>query len=266
MLFFSKKIIGGILQPLPLLLLIMGVAILLLWFSRWQRCGKILFSGCWLALLLLSLQPVADFWLKPLEDRYATYQGNDSFNYIIVLGGGYTYNPAWAPSSNLLNNSLPRVTEGVRLYLQHPGKKLVFSGAATADNPMSNAKVASLVAISLGVPTTDTILLETARDTEEEAIAVKELVGEQPVLLVTSANHLPRAMQIFQQQGLKPIPAAANQLAIDSPLNAWEKALPSALYLMHAERAWYETLGRAWLALKNWTKGAKKPPVSSDQP
>jgi hypothetical protein len=27
--------------------------------------------------------------------------------YIVVLGGGYTWDPDWAPSSNLINNSLP---------------------------------------------------------------------------------------------------------------------------------------------------------------
>jgi len=63
---------------------------------------------------------------------------------------------------------------------------------------------------------------------------------------VTSANHLPRALIFFQQQGLHPIPAPANQLAIDSPLNPWEKILPSSIYLGHSERVWYESMGRIW--------------------
>ncbi len=256
MLFVLKKIVGGFLLPLPLLLLLMGISLVLIWFTRWQRSGKTLMSFSWFVLVLLSLQPVADRLLKPLEQQYATYNGADEFRYIVVLGGGYTYNPTWAPSSNLLNNSLPRVTEGIRLYLKHPGSKLIFTGAAAATNPVSSAKTASLVAISLGVPEQDIIILDTPKDTEAEAFAVKKLAEQKPILLVTSANHLPRAMRIFQSQGLAPIPAPANQLAIDSPLNTWEKAFPSPIYLQHSERFWYETLGSWFLDIKGVGNGA----------
>jgi uncharacterized SAM-binding protein YcdF (DUF218 family) len=85
---------------------------------------------------------------------------------------------------------------------------------------------------------------------------VAKAIGQQPFLLVTSASHLPRAMRFFQHQGLKPIPAPANQMAVESPLNPWEKALPSPLWLMHSDRVGYETLGRIW----QWLKGASGDP------
>ncbi|WP_140919204.1 envelope biogenesis factor ElyC [Limnobaculum xujianqingii] len=250
MLFILKKIIGNLLLPLPFLLLLMAIALLLLWFSRWQKSAKTLLTVSWLGLLLLSLQPVADRLLMPIENQYATYQKNEPIDYIVVLGGGYTYNPEWAPSSNLFPNSLPRVTEGVRLYRQHPGAKMIFSGAAAISNPLPNAKVAAMVAESLGVPEQDIIILPQAKDTIEEAQAVAQIAQQKTLLLVTSANHLPRAMRIFQKEGLNPIPAPANQLATLGPLNPWEKAFPSAFYLSHSERAWYETLGNLWLTIK----------------
>lgn len=250
MLFILKKIIGNLLLPLPFLLLLMAIALLLLWFSRWQKSAKTLLTVSWLGLLLLSLQPVADRLLMPIENQYATYQKNDPIDYIVVLGGGYTYNPEWAPSSNLFPNSLPRVTEGVRLYRQHPGAKMIFTGAEAISNPLPNAKVAAMVAESLGVPQQDIIILPQAKDTIEEAQAVAQIAQQKTLLLVTSANHLPRAMRIFQKEGLNPIPAPANQLATLGPLNPWEKAFPSAFYLSHSERAWYETLGNLWLTIK----------------
>jgi len=256
MLFTVKKILGGLLLPLPLLILLMGVGLLLLWCSRWQRTGKGMVSVAWGCLLLLSLQPVADRLLSPLEARYPTYHGQQTgIAYIVVLGGGYTFNPLWAPSSNLINNSLPRVAEGIRLYRAHPGAKIVFTGAAAGNNPVSSAETASRVAQSLGVPAGDIITLDRPRDTRQEADSVKRLVGTQPFLLVTSANHLPRAMAFFTAQGLSPLPAPANQLAIDSPLNIWERVLPSPLWLEHADRAWYETLGRAWQWLTQGVAG-----------
>ncbi|WP_145558861.1 envelope biogenesis factor ElyC [Yersinia mollaretii] len=248
MLFTLKKFVGGLLMPLPFLLMVMGLALILLWFTRWQKSGKTLLTLSWLVLLLISLQPVADRLLLPLEKQYATYQGNDPVDYIVVLGGGYTFNPNWAPSANLFANSLPRVTEGVRLYRAHPDAKMVFTGGSTANN-QSSAKTAAQVAESLGVPAEDIVVLEQPKDTVEEAAAVAALVGDKPFLLVTSASHLPRAIKFFTAIGLHPIPAPANQLAITTPLHSWERIIPAAVYLGHSERVWYETLGLMWQKL-----------------
>lgn len=245
MVFMLKKAVGNLLLPLPFLLLLMAAGILLLWFSRWQKSGKILISVSWLIILLISLQPVADRLLLPVESHYSTWNGSQKVDYIVVLGGGYTYNPAWAPSSNLLNNSLPRVTEAVRQWLRNPQATMVFTGAAAGHNPKSNAWVAAQVAESLGVPDAHIHILDQPKDTEQEARAVSAVIGHHSFLLVTSANHMPRAMRFFQQAGLNPIAAPANQLAITSPLNWWERAFPSPLWMSHSERAIYETLGSA---------------------
>ncbi|MFP1748778.1 envelope biogenesis factor ElyC [Lonsdalea quercina] len=251
MLFDLKKYVGSLLQPLPLLLLLMGIALLLLWFTHRQKTGRVVLTVSWLMLTLLSLQPVADRLLLPLESSYPTWHpGQQRVGFIVVLGGGYTFNPEWAPSSNLVGNSLARVTEGIRLYHANPGAKLIFTGAAAKGNPVTSASTAARVAESLGVPAEDILQVGTARDTSEEAAGTARWVGQQPFLLVTSANHLPRAMRFFEGQGLHPIPAPANQLAITSPLNPWEKLFPSALYLSHSERAWYETLGGLWQKIR----------------
>ncbi|WP_312585808.1 envelope biogenesis factor ElyC [Atlantibacter sp.] len=256
MLFYLKKFIGGMLLPLPFLLAVIGIAILLLWFTRWQKTAKALLTAGWLALFLLSLQPVADSLLKPVESRFATWQSEPKAQYIVVLGGGYTWNPRWAPSSNLINNSLPRVTEGVRLWLANPGSTLIFTGAPAVTNPVSTAEAGARVAESLGVPRDAIVTLNTPKDTEEEAAAVAKMIGDKPFLLVTSASHLSRALIFFRHQGLNPIPAPANQMAIESALNPWERVIPSPLWLMHSDRAAYETLGRVW----QWLKGSSGEP------
>ncbi len=112
----------------------MALGILLLWFTGWQKSGKTVISVSWLLLLLLSLQPLADRLLLPLDSRYPTWNGSEKVDFIVVLGGGYTFNAAWAPSSNLLNNSLPRVAEGVRQWQRNPQSTLIFTGAAGGTN------------------------------------------------------------------------------------------------------------------------------------
>lgn len=116
------------------------------------------------------------------------------------------------------------------------------------------------MAESLGVPRSAIITLDSPKDTEEEAAAVKQAIGDVPFLLVTSASHLPRAMIFFEKQGLHPLPAPANQLAIDAPLNPWERIIPSPVWLMHSDRVGYETLGRLW----QWLKGSSGKPGRSD--
>ena len=204
MLFTLKKVFGGMLLPLPLLLLLMAVGIALLWRSRFQKTGKTVVTLSWLLLALLSLQPVADGLLKPIEKSYPTWRGGKSVEYVVVLGGGYTWNPQWAPSSNLINNSLPRLAEGIRLWRENPGAKMIFTGAAAKTNPVSTAEAGARVAESLGVPRSAIIVLDRPKDTEQEAAEVKKAIGGAPFLLVTSASHLPRAMIFFRHAGLNP--------------------------------------------------------------
>ena len=63
-------------------------------------------------------------------------------------------------------------------------------------------------------------------------------------------------MIFFEKQGLHPLPAPANQMAIDAPLNTWERVIPSPMWLMHSDLVGYETLGRLW----QWLKGSSGEP------
>jgi uncharacterized SAM-binding protein YcdF (DUF218 family) len=194
------------------LLLLIAFGIALLWFSRFQRTGKLCVSLGWLLLLLLSLQPVADSLLKPIEDKYPTWRGEKRVQYVVVLGGGYTWNPDWAPSSNLINNSLPRLTEGSACGA-NPGSKMIFTGAAAKTNPVSTAEAGARVAESLGVPRSEIIALDKPKDTEEEAAvkrrsAMRRSCWSPPLAPAAGDDFLRHA-------GLTPLPAPANQLAID---------------------------------------------------
>lgn len=97
MLFTLKKYIGGMMLPLPLLLIIIALGLALVWFSRFQKSGKTLITVGWLVLLLLSLQPVADSLLRPVENRYPTWQGHQevsiSWCWVAVTPGIRTGRP-----------------------------------------------------------------------------------------------------------------------------------------------------------------------------
>jgi uncharacterized SAM-binding protein YcdF (DUF218 family) len=76
---------------------------------------------------------------------------------------------------------------------------------------------------------------------------MKQRVGDQPFLLVTSAYHMPRAMMLFRKEGLRPIaaPGDFNDRGEDS---IW--ALGTANQLEKTEKAWHEYIGLAWTYLR----------------
>lgn len=147
--------------------------------------------------MLLSLQLVADRLLRFIESTYLTWNNLQKVDYIVVLGGGYTWNLQWALSFNLINNSLLRLNEGICLWRENLGLKLIFTGGVAKTNTVSTAEVGARVAQLLGVPREQIITLDLLKDTEEEAAAVKQAIGDAPFLLVTFALHLLRAMIFF---------------------------------------------------------------------
>ena len=82
--------------PLPLLLIIIALGLALVWFSRFQKSGKTLITFGWLVLLLLSLQPVADGLLRPIENRYPTWQETRKLITSLCWAAGIR-DPDWAP-------------------------------------------------------------------------------------------------------------------------------------------------------------------------
>ena len=70
------------------------------------------------------------------------------------------------------------------------------------------------------------------------------------LILSTSASHLPRAMNIFQKQGLSPIASPCDYTDFKEPKLTWENwyqwPLPSGKNFDYSERALYEWLGNLY--------------------
>ena len=63
------------------------------------------------------------------------------------------------------------------------------------------------VAREMGIPERDIILETKSRDTKDEAMFIKPIVGNEPFVLVTTASHIPRSMALFKKLGMDPIPS-----------------------------------------------------------
>ncbi|MCW2120292.1 YdcF family protein [Flavobacterium sp. 7A] len=132
--------------------------------------------------------------------------------YVYVLGAGASADSRLPPIMNLSSTTLTRLVEGIRIYNRLPHVILVTS-AAMKGRRISQAELSKEAAVSLGVKKQNILMLETPTSTLEEAMAFKHRFGtKKNIILVTSALHMPRAVEIFSDQGIKVIPAPTDYL------------------------------------------------------
>ena len=154
-------------------------------------------------LFVISTTPVPVYLTAKRERRYhqLTQQSYTSLRasqpqHIMVLGAGHSNAPNFTVQNRLSEPALKRLLEGIRLKQQIPTAKLVCSGYSSSGR-QSQAEAFAALAIELGVSP------RFGKDT--------------PLILVTSALHMPRAMFWFRHYGLDPIPAPTNYLVMPDP-------------------------------------------------
>jgi uncharacterized SAM-binding protein YcdF (DUF218 family) len=94
------------------------------------------------------------------------------------------------------------------------------------------------------------ILESLSKDTKDEARLIKNIVGNDRFVLVTSASHMPRSMALFKKLGMQPIPAPTDYWVKERQGISPAMFFPSSNGLRKAERAFYEYLGLAWANLR----------------
>lgn len=255
--FLLQKIVAMLLFPLNLCLQLIAAGLLLLWLGKRQKLGKTLVSTGFILLVLFSSNFFCNFSLGLLEDRYrpllvepindkelASYAG---VHWIVVLGGGHTGDMSLPATTRLSERSLSRVVEAIRLHRLLPHTKLVFSGGVVFE-PLPEADSMIDAALALGIDKASIVREGASRDTKDQALFIRQLVGTDRFLLVTSAAHMPRAAAMFRKLGVDFIPASCDQRIKES---AWA---PTSFYpnngaLNRSENAVYEFLGFILAAL-----------------
>ncbi len=247
--FILKKLISMWLMPLPFCCLVILFGLTL---SFWKvAMGRIIaFSGV-LLLMLFSWQPFATSVLYPLEHEYPSFDIAQPVDAIVVLGNCHSVSDAIPPMAQLCGTGLYRLMEGYRIWQANPGAELLLSGYAGGQS-RPYAEVAGEIALNLGIPENKIRLFPTAQDTQEEAELTAPFLQGKHFALVTSASHMQRSMNWFQQQSIEghalaPIAAPAH---FGAPKESSDWKIETKA-LLKTERTWYELLGRAWAAIKS---------------
>lgn len=227
--FLVKKVISAMIMPLSFGLIVGFIGLIFLYKDRYKS-AKIFISLSLLWITTISYVPFSNFVIKPLETTYQKLETIPANLHYILLLGGDMENRAW---------------EVVRLYNKIKNAKIITSGYAGREKTPEAIKTATILA-SIGIPKEDIIIHSKPKDTKEEAIAVKSLLGDQDFILVTSAYHMPRAMALFQKEGLHPIAAPT-----DFKIKKSDKiiSVPSGHNLEKTEIALHEYIGILWSTL-----------------
>ncbi|MCA9423119.1 MAG: YdcF family protein, partial [Nitrospira sp.] len=249
-------------SPLSLCIELMACGLLVLCFSRRPYIGKALVSLGFILLVISSYEGVSGRILRTLEVQYppinlskvmahgdsATTQ--DPVKWIVVLAGGIAGDATLPYQLQVSHHSRVRLMEAIRLYRLLPGSKLILTGGAGFDGS-PEATTLSRVAEELGVNRADMVLEVESRDTKDHPLYVRDIVHDEPFILVTSAFHMPRAIKLFEKQGLFPIPASTGQWV--PPLQFWSliNFFPSSAGVRLAELAYHEYMGLVWA----WIQG-----------
>ncbi|MFP3869412.1 MAG: YdcF family protein [Syntrophobacteria bacterium] len=238
------------LPPSFVLLVLLGGFFLVL--VRLRRLGIMLLGLGILLYYGFSITPSADFLSRPLESRYPplSLERLPKAGSLVVLGGGMSGGSATLPASRLSLECTRRIMEAVRLYHHMDRCRIVVvGGSGDASHQGSVAEAARDVLLALNIPSKRIVIRGESRNTRENAQAVRRLRLERPLILITSARHMPRAMRVFRASGMEPLPAPCDFRTHgheDDPL----RFLPSPEALSASTGAIYEYLGTYWYDLK----------------
>lgn len=206
--FIASKLIWVLFRPETLLILFFASGWLLLRMGR-ARLGHSFSLFSILVCCLISVFPVGDGFLSPLEKTYPTEPGVRTVAGIVVLGGGESDIQSNVWSQPNTGDAGDRFITALSLTHKHPEAIVLFTGGSgSLMGGASGAEIAQAIFIGAGLDKSRLILEGASRNTAENAAMSLELAPDNldgDWLLVTSAFYMRRAVASFCGAGWKNI-------------------------------------------------------------
>lgn len=164
-------------------------------------------------LILVTILPIPSWIARPLENRFQSpAQLPQKIDGILVLGGIVQSRIAHETGLLTVNGSAERIMVAVALAFRYPEARLFISGRGENHETL----IKWLTTIGLDI---DRVEFEpNARNTYENAVFSYRRIQPAPNetwLLVTSAQHMPRAVGVFQKLGWPLIPYPVDYREVD---------------------------------------------------
>lgn len=196
-----SKIFGFLLQPLAwiTICLLLSFAIQTHWKNRFRKLAVaifILFSNGFL------FEEVQRLWMvPPMEDRNIP----EDITTAVVLGGFSNYDQTLERIQ--FHQAADRFWQAFRLSHQNCIDTLLIAGGSGRIREPENKESKFVRRFLEDINYTKAVILteENSKNTYENALFSKELIGAKKILLVTSESHMRRARACFEKQGFEVI-------------------------------------------------------------
>lgn len=260
MFLFLSKLLPLLIYPVGLSTVLLVVAIA----TFWKRPKIAAISvGLALGILFFSANSwVGDGLISLLENQYPPLTESPSADAIIVLGG--CTRSAHSPRPWVeVSEEGDRVLYAAKLYREGKAPKVILSGGRIYWKGGGQAEALDMADLiqTMGVPDSAIILEPESLNTYENAVKVNRILKQQdlngPLLLVTSARHMPRSMAIFEKLGLPVIAAPTDFQVTDVNENAGFlgfvlQLIPDVDALGYTTKALKEWVGFTIYRLRGW--------------
>lgn len=225
MFYFLSKTVGHLTN----MGLVFGAALLLslilICFKGTRRFALKMLVGVSAISLLITVIPVGSFLLNRLETRFEQPDlTKTDFAGVIVLSGTIA-GASYLKRGEVQFLSAPdRIFTMLRLANQHPEKPVIFTGkdGVLVDRGFSEAEVLRQWLSDSRLLSPNMHFETKARNTHENALNTMAMVSrlwpknlQKPWVLVTSADHMPRAVGVFRKAGWKIIAYPVGRITSD---------------------------------------------------
>jgi uncharacterized SAM-binding protein YcdF (DUF218 family) len=259
----AKRSIEVVFSPIGIMVIFLGLGILLSIISRHSRAGRRLLVIGGLLFFIYLFSPLSPYMNWRLERQFAPMlkpPESPKTSRIVVLSGYGEEHPAIPITSNVSSMTIGSLAEGLRLYRLVPGAKLIMSGGTlrSGDKPVAGLMADFLK--QMGVPAEDILVEGRSRNTFENLVEIKETVGTEPFILVSSGIHLKRAVGVAKHLQMNPLPAPSciwtlqdypKAMSASEQLSAFSRSFghPSLVNLSRLQLAYHEYAGYLWYRL-----------------
>jgi len=242
----SKVLLSLVLPPCGIMIL-MALGFLIVKWKRRVGWGLIILG--FLLLYFLSTGPGTNALIAPLETSHPPIKDKSvQADAIVVLTGGVRELSRLGLVAEPTDTSLERLLKGVMLYRAVRRPFIIAGGSGSLTQSVPEADAMARTALDLGVLRQDIVLENRSRNTVESARAVRGLLKENRIILVTSAYHMRRSVALFKKQGFDVVPAPAGYLAMDHPMSLYY-FIPGAFGLAASNIALSEYISYAWYSM-----------------
>ncbi len=230
MFFIISKLFSFILIPSNWLLLL----IIARWTARNRQLKKRLLIALLSIFFFFSNEVIFNEFEYHWQVNNTTIDSTKLYDAGIVLGGmnGFDKN-----KKGFFSESSDRFIQTIKLYHSKKIKKIIVSGGSGNLLQEEPREADFIVAemINCGVQPADIFIENNSKNTFENAVKSKKILDslqlKPPFILVTSANHLPRALLVFKKANLAVLPYPAAFRAFKKDYTFLDYILPNIIIL-----------------------------------